>query len=95
MTDATVKDICQAWAQAGYGDECFWEHWAECPTEETLTPNMLLACIEAQAAEIERLRGDLKRAVEERDEALNQLDSARHSVDVLEKRVSKLMGANP
>jgi hypothetical protein len=27
----------------------------------------------------------------ERDEALNQLDSARHSVDVLEKRVAKLL----
>jgi hypothetical protein len=27
----------------------------------------------------------------ERDEALNQLDSARHSVDVLEKRVAGLM----
>jgi chromosome segregation ATPase len=51
--------------------------------------------IEAQAAEIERLRVDLAKAVEERDEALNQLDSARHSVDVLEKRVAKLMGANP
>ena len=62
MNDATVKDICQAWAQAGYGDECFWEHWAECPTEETLTPNMVLACIETQAAEIERLRGDLAKA---------------------------------
>jgi hypothetical protein len=29
---------------------------------------------------------------EERDEALNQLDSARHSVDVLLKRVSELKG---
>ena len=28
---------------------------------------------------------------EERDEAINQLDSARHSVDVLEKRVANLM----
>jgi hypothetical protein len=27
---------------------------------------------------------------EERDEALNQLDSARHSVNVLEKRVAEL-----
>jgi hypothetical protein len=29
--------------------------------------------------------------IAERDEALNQLDSARHSVDVLEKRVAGLM----
>ena len=70
MNDATVKDICQAWAQAGYGDECFWEHWAECPTEETLTPTMVLACIETQAAEIERLRG----ALHEVDAAINAED---------------------
>ena len=48
--------------------------------------------LKAQAAEIKRLLGDLAKAVEERDEALNQLDSAMHSVDVLEKRVAKLMG---
>ncbi len=30
----------------------------------------------------------------ERDEALNQLDSARHSVEVLEKRVAKFMADN-
>ena len=29
--------------------------------------------------------------VKERDEAINQLDSARHSVDVLEKRVAHFM----
>jgi hypothetical protein len=33
------------------------------------------------------LEAKLAKAVEERDEALNQLDSARHSVAVLEKRV--------
>lgn len=40
--------------------------------------------LEADAKEIERL-------TEERDEALNQLDSARHSVDVLEKRLTDRM----
>ena len=34
----------------------------------------------------------LAKAAEERDEALNQLDSARYSVEVLEKRVAKLTG---
>ena len=33
----------------------------------------------------------LKELEAERDEALNQLDSSRHSVEVLEKRVEKLM----
>ena len=32
--------------------------------------------------------------VKERDEALNQLDSARHSVEVLEKRVAHFMALN-
>ena len=41
---------------------------------------------------IEELEAKLAKAVEERDEALNQLDSARHSVDVLEKRVAELTG---
>lgn len=40
----------------------------------------------------ERLEAKLAKAVEERDEALNQLDSARHSVDVLEKRIKELKG---
>ena len=34
----------------------------------------------------------LAKAVEERDEALNQLDSTRHSVSVLEKRIAELTG---
>jgi len=29
--------------------------------------------------------------MEERDEALNQMGSARHSIDVLERRVAELM----
>ncbi len=32
--------------------------------------------------------------IAERDEALNQLDSARHSVEVLEKRVAKFIADN-
>lgn len=40
--------------------------------------------------ENEELKAKLAKAVEERDEALNQLDSARHSVGVLEERVAEL-----
>lgn len=39
---------------------------------------------------IEELEAKLAKVVEERDEALNQLDSARHSIDVLERRIAKL-----
>jgi len=40
---------------------------------------------------IEHLEARLMKTVGERDEALNQLDSARHSVDVLENRVKNSM----
>jgi hypothetical protein len=40
----------------------------------------------AESAELK-----LAKAIEERDEALNQLDSARYSVDILLKRVSSLL----
>ncbi len=47
MNKPYVKDICKAWIDNGRGDECFWESWPECPTpEESLTPNMVMACIE-------------------------------------------------
>jgi uncharacterized coiled-coil DUF342 family protein len=47
--------------------------------------------IRAAADCIEELEAKLAKAVEERDEALNQLDSARYSVNVLESRVANLM----
>ena len=37
-------------------------------------------------------RDRIKELEAERDEALNQLDSARHSIGVLEKRVAELKG---
>ena len=46
-----------------------------------------LEVVDEAADRIEELETKLAKAVKERDEALNQLDSARHSVDVLEKRV--------
>ena len=36
----------------------------------------------------------IEQLIAERDEALNQLDSARYSVEVLEKRVAKFMADN-
>ena len=48
--------------------------------------------VEALADRIEELEAKLAKAAEERDEALNQLDSTRHSVSVLEKRIAELTG---
>ena len=56
----------------------------------------LVASDQAQEAHQAQLAAEAKlaKAVEERDEALNQLDSARHSVDVLLKRVADLKGGD-
>ena len=43
------------------------------------------------AKQIGELRAIILDVLAERDEALNQLDSALHSVDVLEKRVETLL----
>lgn len=40
-----VKRICNEWVAAGQGDECFWESWPEEPSEDLLTPNMVLKAI--------------------------------------------------
>jgi hypothetical protein len=63
--------------------------WKAADRIEALTTRIRL--VEASA----RLRAAqasdcIEAADAERDEALNQLDSARHSVDVLEKRVAKM-----
>jgi chromosome segregation ATPase len=57
------------------------------PVTQDMGSTMQCALQDAAANRIEKLEAKLAKAVEERDEALNQLDSARHSVDVLEKRV--------
>ena len=49
--------------------------------------------IEAQAAEIERLRGDLKRAVEERDAARRDAEEAEAYAGELEVKLAKAQGA--
>lgn len=55
MTDA-VKRICKQWISAGYGDEYFWDHWPECPSEESLTPNQLMAAVAKLEAANQRLK---------------------------------------
>lgn len=51
----------------------------------------LVATNEQLEKERDDAENKLAKAVEERDEALNQLDSARHSVGVLEKRLTDKM----
>lgn len=45
QTRMEVIRICREWVEADMGDEPFWEGWAECPSEETLTPNMVLKAL--------------------------------------------------
>ena len=42
--------------------------------------------------DVRHLLDRIEKLEAERDEALNQLDSARHSIDVLERRVAELKG---
>lgn len=51
FTDAelSVREICEAWVNAGMGGECFWEGWPECPTPyNSLTPNMVLDALDSE-----------------------------------------------
>lgn len=50
-----VQMVIDDWTRADMGDECFWEDWPECPTECSLTPNMVKAAIDQQAAVIAEL----------------------------------------
>jgi len=36
---------CKEWIAAGMEDDCFWEHWNECPSEYNLTPRNLLKAL--------------------------------------------------
>lgn len=40
-----VLQVCNEWRHAGMGDECFWEDWGDCPSEVSLTPNMVFDAI--------------------------------------------------
>lgn len=60
MTDA-VKKICKQWISAGYGEDCFWEDWPECPSDDSLTPNQVMAAVAKLEAENRRLREVLEK----------------------------------
>jgi len=55
MSDDLIKRVCQSWVDAGLGDETFWENWPNCPTDDTLTANQVLARIEELERENARL----------------------------------------
>lgn len=42
-----IVHICSEWVDAGAGDDCFWEPWAGQPSEDSLTPNMVLSVLES------------------------------------------------
>ena len=47
--ELSVREVCEAWVNAGMGDECFWEGWPECPTPyNSLTPNMVLDALDSE-----------------------------------------------
>ena len=47
-----VESILVQWVEAGYGDECFWEGWPNCPSpQDDLTPNMVIAALRIARAE--------------------------------------------
>lgn len=66
MADS-VKSVCEQWISAGYGEDCFWEDWYECPCEDSLTPNQVMAAVTKLEAE--------------RDQALARLDVLQRVVD--------------
>ncbi len=56
MSDDLIKRVCQSWVDSGWGDESFWEHWPECPTDDTLSAKQVLDRIE----ELERERDEAR-----------------------------------
>lgn len=56
----SVKRACEQWILAGHGDECFWEHWPECPCEDSLTPNQVMAAVTKLESENQRLRDHME-----------------------------------
>ncbi|MFN8683041.1 hypothetical protein ACDP63_18175 [Paracoccus sp. P2] len=61
MTDS-VKRACEQWISAGYGEDCFWEDWPECPCEDSLTPNQVMAAVAKLESENQRLREAIRHA---------------------------------
>ena len=87
MSDTTHEAPKRIWIQTDHiPDQCALDKWHVQPdaNEASLFTDYVRADI--HATRIEKLEAKLAKVVEERDEALNQLDSARHSIDVLLKR---------
>ena len=83
MTDDLVKNVCQEWVDEGLGDECFWENWPGGPTDEALSPRMVLDRIEA-------LERDLKTVLDREAET-----HARHDekIEAAEAKLAKAVAA--
>ncbi len=63
---------------------------SDLPDNASATLRALSAALESAEMSAKHWHARAKAAEAELDEALNQLDSSRHSVDVLESRVAKL-----
>lgn len=87
MSDALVKRLREG---ATWDDDIEAANLIEeLEANVNLKADFIDATLNQLAASEQRI-SELMKAIEERDEALNQLDSARHSVDVLEKRGAEL-----
>jgi hypothetical protein len=40
-----IIQACKDWIEKGFGDECFWEGWPDCPTEIIFIPNMVMEAL--------------------------------------------------
>lgn len=56
-----VKHVCEQWISAGYGDDCFWENWPDCPCEDSLTPNQVMAAVTKLENENQQMREALEK----------------------------------
>jgi uncharacterized protein (UPF0335 family) len=103
MSDDLIKRVCQAWVDAGWGDESFWEHWPECPTDDTLSAKQVLDRIEelnerltaatADAKEAEAYAQELEAKLTKAVVALRELDRRNDSLDTFNNAVHEIVSA--
>ena len=77
--EKSVRQSLLDWIGAGQGDECFWEHWEECPTKIDLTPSMVWLFLEAEIGRLQRQLNSARAKLSERKtvhEWLNQIGAA-------------------
>jgi hypothetical protein len=49
ILEKSVRSICDDWVKAGFGRDCFWEDWVECPSEDrTITPMDILTLLDGK-----------------------------------------------